>query len=85
MRQSVGQSEVSARNLADIAKQCVEASEPAFNEDEVLEILIDLARETMERATTPREKRFWFRRMQRFIADRSPAQVARMEAERGLS
>jgi hypothetical protein len=56
------------------------------------EILTDAEREQaiaecmrrMEIARDDQLKRSWFRQMAALIADRSPAQVERMERERGL-
>lgn len=59
-------------------------TDDGFDEDTMLEMLISNAEESMRRAGTAKAKQFWFKRMQQFIKDRSPAQVAKMERERRL-
>lgn len=56
-----------------------------FDEDAALEILISMAEQTMNEADSPRAKKFWFKRMQHFIKDRSASQISKMERERRLA
>jgi hypothetical protein len=56
----------------------------SFDADAALEGLIEMARESMLAAHSERGRRFWWARMTRLIEERSPKQIARMEAERGL-
>lgn len=49
------------------------------------EAQIEAARLSMTHALTPDCQRFWWHRMRDLIAQRSPEQIQRMEAERRLS
>lgn len=60
------------------------AAAPALD-DAALEAAIDLATLRCQTATTPARRREAFEELRRLIAQRSPAQVERLESERGLS
>lgn len=59
------------------------AAAPALD-DAALEAAIDLATLRCQTASTPLRRRQAFEELRRLIAQRSPAQVARMERARGL-
>lgn len=52
--------------------------------DEHREQLIENARQSLVMAQTPDEQRLWADIMKGLISRRSPAQIARMECEKGL-
>lgn len=53
--------------------------------ESALEAAIDLATLRCQMASTPTRRRAAFEELRELIAQRSPAQVRRMESERGLS
>lgn len=58
---------------------------PKTLDDAALEAAIDLATLRCQMASTPTRRRAAFEELRELIAQRSPAQVRRMESERGLS
>ena len=53
--------------------------------ESALEAAIDLATLRCQTASTPLRRRAAFEELRRLIAQRSPAQIARMERARGLA
>lgn len=60
-------------------------SAQSIGDDQLNEYLIDHCYKQMLSAETTKQQQFWYQRMARYVAQRSPERIQEMEVERGLA